>query len=52
MITKKLSKWEEFTHTINEIREKYGSYGSGKKRFNNVILWRGQANYNWLLKTT
>lgn len=57
MTEEHLKSWKEFAPLIREIRDKYGVHsrtlpdGSGYERENN-ILFRGQCDSQWELKTT
>lgn len=47
-----LKSWNEFPDKIAEINEKYGQYKDGDFTLKNKILYRGQADSKWELKTT
>jgi hypothetical protein len=47
-----LNKWEEFEFKINEIKSRYGYYVIEQIKLYNRILYRGQSNSEWGLKTT
>lgn len=59
METIRLKTWEDFAGAIHSVRERYGSYqdpdfpmaGQDYER-RNTILFRGQADEQWLLSTT
>jgi hypothetical protein len=52
MITKSLDTWEDFPEEIKKIRAQYGKHVCGDIKVENRILFRGQANADWELKTT
>lgn len=52
MKTFSLKNWREFEPLINEIRQKYGSHKIKDFKLSNQILFRGQADSGWPLKTT
>ena len=54
---KTLKNWSEFKPTIDEIRNQYRFHefsvgDDNTKKFNNIILFRGQQNSSWKLETT
>jgi len=53
MVEKEITKWAEFAPIISGIRDTYGKRTVGRDFvIKNKILFRGQANSNWSLRTT
>lgn len=52
MQTITLKSWEEYNPTILGIKTKYGKHIRGKYTTTNRILYRGQADSQWLLNST
>lgn len=47
-----ISSWDKFPEAINSIVAEYGEYDVVGNKYNNRIIYRGQADHEWRLEST
>jgi hypothetical protein len=52
MVEKMVNSWQELQNYLDEIENRYGHLMYGKEKHPNRILYRGQTDASWGLKTT
>jgi hypothetical protein len=52
METREINSWQEYLDTVNQIKNDYADRQIGEVIIGNPILFRGQADAEWPLKTT